>query len=229
VNVWASEDLEVDTLRSLVTRPGVTVWLSTRTNSLRESTLDTLAKAKHAYVAVRPPFNGALRSQLARVAHVGLWVDLNAQSVDGIGAVLGNRPLAVTVSGNLEKAQVALLSRTRPRVVLWRPTQPPDVLALAQARALSGRVWLRWPEDAPEPAGCPPKLGVTLMMRLKEGAKPEVTCARQAMFELSPLSTAAQLQQLTFLAPTAEVSFEVGADADRARSVLQVLDTAGWR
>lgn len=229
VNVWADEDLEVDTLRTLATRPGVTLWLSTRTNSLRESTLDTLAKAKHAYVAVKPPFTAALRAQLARVSHVGLWVELNAASVEGIGSVLGNRPLAVTLRGELARAQVELLSRTRPRVVHWWPTQPPDVLALAQARQLPGRVWLRWPEQAPEPSGCPPNLGVTLALRLKVGAQPDLTCARQAIFEVATFFPAGELVALARLAPTAEVSFEVGADADRARGVSRLLEQAGWR
>ncbi len=227
VHVFADEDLEVDVLRSLGHHAGVTVWLTTRGTALRESTLDTLARAQRAYVQVRPPFTAALRSQLARVPNAGLWVDFG--NVAQVGAVLGNRPLAVSVHGALDSAAMARLTAAKPRVVLWSPEALPDLLALSLARQLTGKMWLAWPRNMPVPAVCPPQLGVALRVELSSAEKLEPSCAKQSIFTVTPFMSAVELETLAQMAPAAQVVFEVGADADRGHSVLRRLDAAGWK
>ena len=227
VHVFADEDLEVDVLRAIGHHAGVTVWLTTRGTALRESTLDTLARAQRAYVQVRPPFTAALRSQLARVPNAGLWVDF--ENVSHVGAVLGNRPLAVSVQGALDSTAMVRLTAARPRVVLWFPEASPDLLALSFARQLTGKVWLTWPRNMPVPASCPESLGVALRVELSSAEKLEPSCAKQSVFTVAPFIPALELEKLAQVASAAQIIFEVGADADRGRSVLRRLDAAGWK
>lgn len=227
MHVFADEELDVDVLRALGHQAGVTVWLTTRGAALRESTLDTLARSAQAYVQVRPPFNAALRAQLARVPSAGLWV--NFENMSQVGAVLGNRPLAVSVPGVLEPASAERLIAARPRVVFWSPPSPPDLLALSFARQLTGKVWLAWPRDMPVPAACSLPRGVVLRVGFSSVDTLAPSCAQQSIFAVALLTPANELQKLAQVAPAAQVVFEVGADLERARSVLERLDAAGWR
>src|SRR6266700_7350782 len=54
VHVKASEDLDPDRLRALA-RPGVTVWLSTRSNLLKVSTMENLNRFDGAFIQLRAP------------------------------------------------------------------------------------------------------------------------------------------------------------------------------
>lgn len=65
VHVVASEELEPDVLRALA-RPGVTLWLTTRSNTLRESTLDTLNRFEASWVQLRLPLAHVDGAALAR-------------------------------------------------------------------------------------------------------------------------------------------------------------------
>lgn len=227
-HIWAHEDLDPDALRALGTAPGATLWLSTRANALRESTLDTLAKTPRAFVQVRAPFNASLREQLKRAGHAGLHVELEALRAQGLDVVRGSRPLAVTVRATLDEATIELLNTARPQVVLWRPSLAPDLLALSLARQVPGSLWLYWPDPETAPVGCTAQLGVTVVMPLKKGSTVDPSCARQRQFVLPARTADEDLRTLALTIPSAEVSFEIAEDVAGAytlKKLLVALDT----
>lgn len=115
VHVFASEELEPDALRRLV-RPGVTLWLQTRSNMLRSSTVDTLRRAEAAWVQLRPPVLRAHWDQLGKLPRAGVWLDPR----DARGAGMGRRgahPLALDVSSRLPAEAISGL---RPLATVFR-------------------------------------------------------------------------------------------------------------
>ena len=73
------------TLRALA-GSGTVIWLRTRSNMLRDSTVEALALFPEAYVQLRPPVKEEQVRQLRRAPRVGAWLD--AQALDGAGAAL---------------------------------------------------------------------------------------------------------------------------------------------
>lgn len=133
VHVFASEELGPDALRKLA-RPSVTLWLDTKTNMLRESTMDVLRAGGASYVRVRPPLVEAHQRRFATLRS-GVWVDaaeLSALSLHWVGT----RPVAVEVNGTGDWAAV---SRVRPSFVFWAKPGC-DEGAWSAAKALKGRV-----------------------------------------------------------------------------------------
>jgi hypothetical protein len=115
VHVFASEELPVDALRSLV-RPGVTLWLQTRSNMLRGSTLDTLRRAESAWVQLRPPLVRAHWEQLVKLPGVGVWVEAAALGDRGLER-RGPHRLAVEVGAPVP---LQTLRSAKPALVRWK-------------------------------------------------------------------------------------------------------------
>ena len=124
VHVFASEDLEPDALRRLV-RPGVTLWLQTRSNMLRSSTVDTLRRAETAWVQLRPPVLRPHWDQLGRLPRAGAWVEPR----HALGAGMGRRgahPLALEVTS---PTPADALRKLRPLATVFRLPVTAEVAA----------------------------------------------------------------------------------------------------
>src|SRR5207248_2797002 len=72
-HVFFDEELEPDAVR-LLARPSCTAWVRTRTNMVRESVVERLARFGAAYVQLRAPFLEAHGAQLQRAPSVGAWL-----------------------------------------------------------------------------------------------------------------------------------------------------------
>jgi hypothetical protein len=137
VNVFAGEDLEPDALRSLA-RPQVTLWLTTRSNTLKDSTVERLALFDEAWVRLRAPLSPTDARVLARVPKAGVWV--TPRELEGVvGRVPGVRRVAVDVDGPLDAELAERIRKARPAIVRWRPTEPVDLLGWGLFLALPGQ------------------------------------------------------------------------------------------
>jgi len=136
VHLRASEELEPDHLRALA-RQNVTLWLSTRSNTLRASTLETINKFGEAWIALRAPVRESDARQLSKVPRAGLWID--AKDLDGARRVLGPRRLAINLHGPLDGALFEklqkLVSKTDTVAVLVL-TYKPDTYITEEAAGL---------------------------------------------------------------------------------------------
>lgn len=133
-HVYVPEDLDPNLLARLA-RPGVTLWVRTRSNTLRESLLEKLALFPRAYVQMRLPLSPGNLAQLGRLPNVGVW--LEASSLPFQPGALGPRPLAWQSSGAWTREVSETVERLRPRVVIWEPTVVPSAAewaAFAQSR-----------------------------------------------------------------------------------------------
>ncbi|MFP2923691.1 hypothetical protein ACLESO_00450 [Pyxidicoccus sp. 3LG] len=99
LHLVVDESVDADTLRALV-GGGTVLWLRTRSNMLRDSTVEAVARFPEAYVQVRPPLREAHADQLRRAPRAGAWVDSESLK-QGTGWLhrLGPRLVAVDVRG----------------------------------------------------------------------------------------------------------------------------------
>lgn len=141
LHVLAGEDLPADLLRPLG-REGVVLWLRTRSNALRESTAEALARFQESYVQLRPPLSEAHARLLARAPGAGVW--LSAGDLGGPGLYrLGNRRLALQLAGPLAEETAAAVRKARPVRLSWEPGSDADLLQWGLFRQLPGRKLLR--------------------------------------------------------------------------------------
>lgn len=121
LHLVVDESVDADTLRALA-GGGTVLWLRTRSNMLRDSTVEAVALFPEAYVQVRPPLLEAHASQLRRAQRAGVWVDEESL---GKGAGwhhrLGPRPVAVEVRGPLDAEVAGRVAALRPARVTWLP------------------------------------------------------------------------------------------------------------
>lgn len=208
VHVFASEELPVDALRSLV-RPGVTLWLQTRSNMLRGSTLDTLRRAESAWVQFRPPVVRAHWDQLAKLPGVGIWVD--AADVGGRGLERrGPHRLAVEVGAPVPLETVR---RAKPALVRWRlPVSSRDALKVPGVRHL-------W-EGLVEAEGCTP---ADPSLKLRVDAPWSARCGHGVLAHVVR-AEAAPLRALFVANPAAELVVEVQDSEAAARGASKLLD-----
>jgi hypothetical protein len=231
VSVEADEDLDPDRLRELA-RPGVVLYLRTRSNTLRDSTLENLARFDTAWVELRAPVRPFDLTALARLPGVGGWMAL-----DALAGSPPLRRLAVRVEGPLDEARLARLQRARPALVQWRPAEEPDLLQWALFRQVPGRrVLLADPamllavrcaeRSRTEPA---PELHVAQLLALSSDVFP---CGLGTRVLLPPGSDRWLVQSILVRDPSAELVLQVGADAAaalQARALLEALGTGESR
>jgi hypothetical protein len=208
VHVFASEELPVDALRNLV-RPGVTLWLQTRSNMLRSSTLDTLRRAESAWVQLRPPLVRAHWDQLAKLPGVGVWVDAAALGDRGMDR-RGPHRLAVEVG---TKVPVEVLRRAKPALVRFRfPVSAGEASQVPGVRHL-------W-EGFIEGEGCTAG-AATLKLRLDA---PWAAPCGHAVLAQVVRAEAASLRALFVAQPAAELVVEVQDSEAAARGAAKLLD-----
>lgn len=226
VHVRASEDLEPDRLRELA-RPGVTLWLSTRGNTLRESTVENVARFDAAWVQLRAPLKPIDARVFAKLPRVGPWV-----GVDGLelaARLPGARRLALSLEGPIDEATAGKVSAARPAEVRWTPTVELDLLAWGEFRRLPGRrVIVAGPavllpvKCSERKAGDPTlELHVASLLSLSSDVFP---CGVGTRVVVQPGTEPWLLQSLLVRDPSVELVIDVGADATRAIGAKKLFE-----
>jgi hypothetical protein len=231
VHVTASEDLEPDVLRALA-RPLVTLWLTTRSNTLRDSTLTTLSRFDSAFVQLRPPLAMVDGAALSAAPRAGLWLAPDPRWPLALERFRGARPVALELEGALDDERARLARAMRPSRVRWRPTGPVDVLQWAHFRQLAAR---RSVVVAPEallardcgdrlPGEASAELHVATLLAVSAGVFP---CGKGTRVEIPPDLERWLLTSLLARDPSIELSVVVGDDPRKVSAVRRLLETLG--
>lgn len=230
VHVVASEDLEPDIVRALA-GPAVTLWVTTRSNTLRESTVDTLARFEAAWVQLRAPLSDVDARAMRRAPKAGWWVPLDATLREPLGRLRGSRPLAVEVEGGFDERQLELARGLRPTELRWRPSAAPDLLEWSLFRGAPGRQLVVLPAGFLLPRDCEARparepaaeLHVATLLALSAGAFP---CGRGTRVEVAPDVEPWLLKSLIVRDPSVELVVRVDDDprkVGRVRALLGLL------
>lgn len=210
-HVFASEELGPDALRKLA-RPGVTLWLDTATNMLRDSTLEVLrAHQGPSFARLKAPVLPAHQRRFDTL-RTGLWVDaaeLSALSLYWRGA----RPLAVEATGHVTATLWADVQAVRPGFVFWaRPGC--EEQAWTAARRISATT------VSVDAAPCP-HAGAPVLPSYR-GSAPS-TAARPFIW-IRPDASLAQLRELLQRHPAARLLVSVNDRPADARKLSVLLD-----
>ena len=227
VHVRAHEDLEPDTLRSFA-RPRVTLWLETRSNVLKTSTLENLKRFDGVFVRLRAPVTETQSRALEAAPRAGAWVDASQLDGRGFARVMGPRPLAVQLKGPLDEELFDRLQKAKPEVIEWLPGAEPEVMSFSLLKQLPGRKLVSGlaPQAcAANDEGPAARVHLATLLSLSSGAFP---CGRSPVVVVA-LDTDRWLIQSTVVKdPTAELELAVGADELAARRAGQLLDELGF-
>ncbi len=223
------ESVEADTLSALA-GSGTVLWLRTRSNMLRDSTVEALARFPEAYVQLRPPVKEEHVRQLRRAPRVGVW--LEAQNLTGAGLHrVGPRRIAVEVRGAMDAQLAQRLAGLRPSRIAWFPGGTEVTLeAWGQFAQLPGSKLLAL--SGPLGDACPelPRRAAlaTVTLRVEEGAS-QSSCGLGRRVVMRGLPDEAALVALLSRSPSTELEVEVGTEAgelERARAWVQRLEAA---
>jgi hypothetical protein len=228
LNVLASEDLAPDRLRPLAAE-GVVLWLSTRSNSLRESTVENLSRFREAWVQLRPPLTAAQAHSLERAPRAGAAL-LDAD-LEGKGLyLLGTRPVAVRVVGSLDEARAQRIRDAHPAAVIWEPGDGAELLGFGLFRQLPGRKLVRLgmsPVPAePSPEACPSVRGANtsaVWVDAQKNLAAAPPCGLGVRARISPRISDEALRRLVRLDPAVEFEIDVGADDQIAAATRDFL------
>ncbi len=232
VHLHASDELEPDYLRALA-RKNVTLWLSTRSNTLRASTLETINKFSDAWVSLRAPVSEADAHQLDKLPRAGLWLEV--KDLDGARRLLGPRRLALRLQGPLDLPLFQKLQQLRPTETLWHAAPDVDLLSWGLFRQLPNRKILArsavelWPTPCPaRPLSGEPTIQTQLQGLLKLSGR-SFPCGAGPRIEV-PLDTERDvLQGLLVREPSAELVIEVGEDPRAVTKARRLLDDLGLK
>lgn len=225
VHIRAHEDLDPDRLRELA-RPGVTLWLSTQSNTLRASTVENVARFDRSWVQLRAPLQSFDARVFSKMPTAGLWLDLASASI--ARRVPGVRQLAVSVYGPLDAQQLRIFD-SRAAEVRWTPTAPVDVLTWGLFRQFPGRKivvanseTLLSMQCAQQKTGEPSmEVHVASLLTLSSGIFP---CGSGTRVIVDPLIDDWLLQSLLVRDPSVELVVEVGGDSKVALATRGLLD-----
>lgn len=226
VHVRAHEDLDVDRLRDLA-RPGVTLWLSTRTNTLKASTLENVERFDSAFVQLRAPLKPVDAAIFKRIPRAGPW--LEPDSLELATRLPGARRVAIEFSGPLDEALAAKISAEHPAEVRWKEPPAIDLLAWSQFRQLPGRRVIAASTQALLPVKCAERrredpsleLHVANLLALSSDVFPCGVGTRVVVqAELDPWL----LQSLLVRDPSVELVIEVGADSSKALAARALME-----
>jgi hypothetical protein len=231
VHLFLDEELEPDAVR-LLARPSCTAWVRTRTNMVRESVVERLARFGAAYVQLRAPFLEAHGAQLQRWPGLGAWLspgDLRARGIRG----LSGRPWAVSLFGELRAEDLEAVAAAKVAEVRWTPG-PRDLTLEAWARFAQapGHRVVAWPAGAPVAceawararAAAPPAIRVGGAMPVDALAGAVAACPLVTRVEVPPTVEDATLVRLFAASPRLELEVDVGASGAMARSAARLLD-----
>lgn len=216
VHIFASEELGPDALRRLL-RPDVTLWLDTRTNMLRASTLDALRAGGRSFVRLRAPINDAHQQQFATLPS-GVWLDAK----DGGQLKLhwiGARAVAFEVEGPAGGREWGAMAAFRPQVIFWaKPGCEAD--SWAAARSMKGIVITVDATGLCAYAGPPVKPSFRGMAPSTE---------RAPFVWLRPESRPEQVRELLVKEPGTQILISVGDRASSVKAVSALLDALEGR
>ncbi len=223
VHVRVHEDLDPDRLRELA-RPGVTLWLSTRSNTLRASTLENVARFDTAWVQLRSPLVPSDARVFSKLPAAGAWV-----GVDSLKAANRFRRVAVTLEGPLDEGVIAKVSAARPAEVRWSPSGPIDLLAWGQLRSLPGRRIVAAEPQSLLPVKCERRtagdpsteLHLASLLALSSDVYP---CGIGTRVVVQPQVETWLLQSMIVRDPSVELVVEVGAESARAVATKGLLE-----
>ncbi len=223
VHVRVHEGLDPDRLRELA-RPQVTLWLSTRTNTLRASTVENVARFDVAWVQLRAPLLPYDAQVFSKLPAAGAWV-----TAASLGAVGRFRRVAVALEGPLDEALIARVSAARPAEVRWTPPGPIDLLAWGELRRLPGRRIVAAEPKALLPVKCDARsakdpsteLHVASLLALSSDVYP---CGTGTRVVVEPAVETWLLQSMIVRDPSVELVVEVGSDAARAVATRGLLE-----
>jgi len=230
-HVLFDEELEPDAVR-LLARRSCTAWVRTRTNMVRESVVERLARFGAAYVQLRAPFLEAHGAQLQRWPGVGVWLGPQDLRARGAGA-LGGRAWAVSLFGPLRPEDLQAVAAAKVAELRWTPG-PRDLTLEAWARIAQapGSKVVVWPGGgaptecegwARARAGAPPSIKVG-------PAEPEAleavaaACPLVTRMEVPATADEGALARVLAAWPRVEPEVDVGASAAQARSAARLLD-----
>lgn len=226
VHLRAHEDLDPDRLRELA-RPGVTLWLSTRSNTLRASTLENVARFDGGWVQVRSPLKPSEANPFKRLPSIGVW--LVPEDLEAVGRLPGARRLALVLKGPLDEPLVAKARGARPSEVRWTPSGPVDLLTWGQFSQLPGRKVIDASPETLLPVKCTARragdpsleLHVASLLALSSDVFP---CGPGTRVVVQPEIETWLLQSLLVRDPSVELVVEVGADSARALAARGLLE-----
>ncbi|MGQ0508396.1 MAG: hypothetical protein ACT4TC_24110 [Myxococcaceae bacterium] len=197
MHVEISEDLDPDAVRALA-KPGITLWVTTRSNVLKQSLVENLARASEAFVQMRAPLKRSHLEQLRQGPRVGLW--LTEQPT----GVLGPRPIAISIDGPLLDV--------RAQRVIWTPDSTPSLEEWSRFSAMPGAKLVKLTAEI----GCVPGFPKSLVVFRRTPDLPD--CQFPSRVRVSPAIAKETLIQLFAKDPSVELDVLVGADD---RSALQ--------
>jgi hypothetical protein len=229
LHLIADESMPAEELRTLA-GSGTVLWLRTRSNMLRESTVEALALFPEVYVQLRPPLKEEHVRQFRKVPRVGAWLDARTLVGPGLHR-LGSRRIAVELRGALDAELARRLGGLRPSRVHWSPgTWEVSLEAWGLFAQLPGGKLLSL--GGPLGASCPelPLRGAlaTVALRREEGTG-EASCGLGQRIVMKGFPEEAALVALLGRAPDTELELEVGTGArelERARAWVQRLEEA---
>jgi hypothetical protein len=229
VHVIASEELEPDVLRALA-RPNVVLWLTSSSNVIRESSIDTLARFESAFVRVRPPMDPSQLRALARAPRTGLWVDVDRSTA--IERARGSRPLAIEFTGAVDDEKVKALLQLKPTFTRWRPPAELDLLAWSRFRSLPGRKVVvvapggLLPRDCSQRAATEPAAELHVATLLAIGA-PVFPCGAGTRVEIGLETEPWLLKSLVVRDPSVELVVKVDDSVRAVGKVKAILELLG--
>ncbi|MDP1824716.1 MAG: hypothetical protein Q8L48_15785 [Archangium sp.] len=223
VHVRAHEDLDPDRLRDLA-RPGVTLWLTTRTNTLRASTLENVARFDTAWVQLRAPLKPFDASVFSKLPHAGAMLE-----ADALGLAGRTRRAVVSLRGPIDEALAAKVRAAKPAEVRWVPEGEVDLLAWSQFRQLPGRRVIVAAPQMLLPVKCAQRsnadpsmeLHVASLLALSSDVYP---CGTGTRVVVQPEVETWLLQSLLVRDPSVELVVDVGADPARAIAARGLLE-----
>lgn len=222
VHLYASEDLHPDSLASLA-RPGVVLWLSTRSNALPAVTVERLRRFGEAWIELRAPILKVHASMLERAPKAGLWFRASDARVE-VASLAGVRRVAVEISGPFDEA--ALLRAEDAARVNWSPASA-DLEGFSRLMQMRG-VKTLFVAPGVRPPACeavmPPAARVIFRVRSLDDAVALSRCGAKVRVAVDVSVTEAELMRLFAASPGAELELEVGDDERRAVRVRQVLE-----
>lgn len=231
VHVRAHEDLDPDRLRAFA-RPRVTLWLETRSNTLKQSTLENLLRFDAVFVRLKAPLTDAQLRAFDRAPRAGVWLDAAQLQGPGISRVLGPRALAVQLKGALDEGLFERAAAARPEVVEWLPPREPELLSWSLFKQLPGKKLVTLEPGGLSPRVCTetdrgPAARVHLASLLALGTA-AFPCGRGGHVVLAVDTDRWLIQSIVVRDPTVELELEVGADDVAAKKVSALLDELGF-
>lgn len=238
LHLVVDESVDADTLRALAGR-GTVLWLRTRSNMLRESTVEALARFPEAYVQLRPPLLDVHVRQLHRAPRAGAWLDAATLGAGPWYQRLGPRRVAVDVRGPLDADLSRRVASLRPARVTWRPQEAEATLAAwGELAQLPGAKLLVLAGPARAEGTCRdealPAIWRTaraaVALRVDAGAPVDgPPCGPGRRVRVTGLPDDAALVALFSRAPAAELELEAGSDPvalAHARAWVERLEAA---